>query len=80
MAVNVSIYKAPILQGTGSMTAGSAAVGSFTKANGIPSVARKNVQVTVTSGNSAGMSFETRILSDDGAGNLVLKDPLPFTE
>lgn len=80
MALTCDIYKGPIKLGAGSVSGGSAAVGSWV-AVGSPHTVRRNVTVVITqAGDHIGRSFNTRIMTDDGGGNLVLKDLVPFVE
>lgn len=78
MASTCKIYKHGILLGSGTCSDGSASVTSFTAETGAV-LARRNVEVTVTqSGTHAGRGWRTRVLVDDGAGTLTLKDVCPF--
>lgn len=78
MATNCSIYKHGILLGSGSVADGSATVSSWSAAANTPAIARRNVQVAITGvGVHQGRTFNTRVLSDNGA-TLTLKDVCPF--
>lgn len=83
MASTCAIFKGSRQIGTGSVTAGSAAVSSFAQTDNIYTTKLggfgRHVTVMVTqSGTHLGRTFNTRIVSDDGAGNLVLQDAVPF--
>ena len=84
MASTCTINKGTRQIGTGSVSADSNAVSSFiltdavygTKCEG---VFGRNVTVCITeSGTHLGRTFQTRIVTDDGAGNLTLRDAIPF--
>jgi hypothetical protein len=78
MATNVKVYKHGLLLGTGTVAAGSATLSSWSASSGAPAVARKNVQIQVTgAGDSLGKTFNTRVLTDNGA-TLTLLDKCPF--
>lgn len=83
MASTCTISKGTRQIGTGSVSGGSANVTSFvlkdkvynTTINGFG----RKVTVTITqAGTHLGRSFQTRILSDNGAGTIVLRHPCPF--
>lgn len=78
MAYNVSVYKGPILLGTGSMANDSATVSSYTAGVAGNTPAGKNVQIMSTGGNNIGASISTRVLVD-GTTSLTLKDKGPFS-
>lgn len=78
MTISVDIYKGVNKLGSGTATAGSAAVTAFSTVNGNVVGSGRNVQVTMTTGNNIGASFNTRVLTDDGA-TLTLSDPIPFS-
>lgn len=84
MASTCTINKGTRQIGTGSVSDGSNAVSSFvltdamygTKCEG---VFGRNVTVCITqAGTHLGRTFRTRIVTDDGAGNLTLRDNCPF--
>lgn len=78
MATNCSIYKHGILLGSGSVADGSPTVSSWVATPNTPAIARRNVQVAITgAGVHQGRTFNTRVLSDNGA-TLTLKDVCPF--
>lgn len=77
MAVNVSVYKHGILIGTGSATGGSAALSSY---SGTELPIGKNVQITVTSGDKAGLTWAGRVLTNDGGGNVTVNNACPVVE
>lgn len=60
-----SVYKRPVLLGTGSITNGATSITSFTAATGAV-IGRKNVQVMITSSTDAGKVFNTPITVDGG--------------
>lgn len=80
MASTVSLYKGPMLIGTGSASAGSTSITGYTdavtgklKANG------RRLAITVTqAGTHVGRTWVTRVLADNGAGTLTLRDACPF--
>ena len=74
------LYKGSTLLGAGSITSGSASVTSWVVTSGyvLPAVARRNVQVAITSSTNSGATFVTRVLSDNGSGTLTLEDTSPF--
>lgn len=72
------LYKGPTLLGSGSITNGSASVTSWSAASGVPAVARRNVTVAITSSTSIGATYQTKVLADNGAGTLTLRDVSPF--
>ena len=74
----VKLYKGPQLLGDGTLTNGSTSITSWTAAANTRPVARRNVSVTITSSASIGATFQTKVLVDNGAGTLTLKDPSPF--
>ena len=78
------LYKGVTLLGTGAITAGSVSVTSWTLvdngagAQAMPAIARRNIDVAITSSTHAGSVFRTRVLADNGSGTLTLKDGSPF--
>jgi hypothetical protein len=83
MASTCTITKGTRKIGSGSVSGGSPNVTSFvltdkvynTNINGFG----RKVTVTITqAGTHLGRSFQTRVKSDNGAGTLVLRDPVPF--
>ena len=84
MASTCAIYKGSRKIGTGSVADGTTAVSSFVLTDSVygtrvHNTFGRNVKVTITeSGSHLGRSFDTRIISDDGAGNLVIRDATPF--
>jgi hypothetical protein len=76
MASTCSVYKSNQLLGTGSVAAGTTALGSY---SGTAPTNGRNVVVTITqAGTHAGKSFLTRIQSGSGTADLVMKDATPF--
>jgi hypothetical protein len=85
MALTCTINKGTRKIGTGSVAGGSANVSSFSQTDNMYTTKLRgfgrHVTVSITqSGKHLGRSFNTRIVSDDGAGNLVLEDVCPFIE
>ena len=58
-------WKNKILLGSGTFTTDSATISSYTSLD-VASEARKNVTVTITSGDDAGESFRALIVTDGG--------------
>ena len=78
MATNCAVYKRGILLGTGTVADGSSTISAWSVVSGLPAVARRNVDVTITGGvTHLGRTFSTRILTDNGA-TLTMKDPCPY--
>lgn len=76
MASTCSVYKHGILLGTGSVSAGSASLTSY---SGTAPRNGRNVNVVVTqAGTHAGRSFAARILSGSGSSTLTLSEKCPF--
>jgi hypothetical protein len=79
-----NVYKGAQLLGTGSIAAAGTTITSWTVRNdGLAGdvdhkVLRRNLQVAITSSTHAGSSFYTRVIADNGAGTLTLKDACPF--
>ncbi len=79
MASTVSIYKGPVLLGTGSCADGSTSITSFSLASGAVVPNGKRFAITVTqSGTHAGRTWNTRVMSGAGTSTLVVRDPCPF--
>lgn len=78
MASTCELYKGPVKIGSGSCAAGSASITSFSAAgNAIAN--RRYLTIMVTqAGIHTGRSWSTRILADNGAGTLTLRDFCPF--
>lgn len=76
MASTVSIYKGPILLGTGSAAAASASITTY---SGTAPSNLRNVQIMVTqAGDHVGRSWNTRVISGSGTATLVVNDACPF--
>lgn len=72
-----SVYKAGgRLLGTGSISSGATSLTGWSAAAGNPSIARRNVIVTITSSTHAGSSFATKVMVE--GASLTLRDPSPF--
>lgn len=78
MTYAVDVYKNGIKLGSGTATAASATISSYTAAVAGNSPAGKNVQVVATAGNNIGGKIDTRILVD-GTTSLTLRDLGPFS-
>lgn len=78
MTYAVDVYKNGIKLGSGTATAASATISSYTAAVAGNSPAGKNVQVVATAGNNVGAKIDTRILVD-GTTSLTLADLGPFS-
>lgn len=72
------LYKGQTLLGSGSITNGSASVTGWSAQSNTPAIARRNVGVTITSSTNVGATFYTKVLVDNGAGTLTLRDVSPF--
>lgn len=59
------VYWKNIKAGSGTFTTDSASISSYTSLN-VVSEARKNVTVSLTSGDDAGESFRARVITDGG--------------
>lgn len=83
MASTCTINKGSRQIGTGSVAAGSTAVGSFVLTDAVygtkcAGVFGRNVRITITqAGAGLGYSWNDRIVTDDGAGNLTLRYGCP---
>lgn len=83
MASTCTINKGSRQIGTGSVTGGSTSVSSFSQTDNVYTAKisgfGRHVTVCITqAGTHLGRTFNTRIVSDDGAGNVVLQDAVPF--
>lgn len=82
MAFNVDIYRNGIKLGSGSANNGSKTISSYSAnlSRTLPQFAtpRADVQVTATSGNNIGATWNTRVVTDGGA-TLTLADAAPFS-
>jgi hypothetical protein len=78
MAFTCSIYKGPILLGTGSATAGSATIGSVTATNERTIGEGRNISITITeAGTHIGRTWRSRVMADGGT-SLTLARACPF--
>lgn len=75
MAYNIDVYKNGLKLGSGSATAGSRTISTYT---GTAPVSGRNVTVVSTGGNNVGASINTRVVTDGGA-TLTLYDAGPYT-
>lgn len=71
-----TVWKGPINLGAGTATSGSATISSYTSTDA-RSEGRMNVTVQITSGDSIGSTFRTRVITDGGT-SLTLADASPF--
>ncbi len=82
MTVSVDVYKNGTKLGSGTGTANSTSITSFTAITGRNPGSGRNVQVTLTSSaatpSCVGQSYNTRVITD-ATTTLTLKDPLPFS-
>lgn len=84
MASTCTVHKGPRQIGTGSVTADSTSLTSFTLTDSVLNTKAQNVfgrHVTISiteSGTHLGRTFNTKITADDGAGTLTLLDACPF--
>jgi len=74
-----SLYKGAQLLGTGNITNGSTSITGWNGPVGMPAIARRAVWVAITSSTNTGSPFVTRVLVDNGASTLTLRDANPFT-
>lgn len=77
MTIAVDVYKSNLRLGSGTATAGSPSITSFTAAAGLVVGPGRNVQVTPTTGNNIG-AMATRAITDGGT-TLTLSDTVPFS-
>jgi hypothetical protein len=77
--LTVKGFKGPIEIGSGSIDDGGSdsTISSWSAVDSRVAL-RRYLTFTVQSGTHAGKSWSTRVLEDDGAGNLTLRDPCPF--
>lgn len=78
MTIAVDVYKNGTKLGSGTATAASTSITSFTVTTGLVVGSGRNVQVTPTAGNNVGATMNTRVITDGGT-TLTLKDPVPFS-
>lgn len=78
MTIAVDVYKNGTKLGSGTATAASATIASFTVVTGRVVGSGRNVQVTPTAGNNIGATMNTRVITDGGT-SLTLSDPVPFS-
>ena len=78
MTYAVDVYKNGIKLGSGTATAASTSITSYTALVAGNSPAGKNVQVVATAGNNIGAKIDTRVITDDTT-TLVMKDAGPFS-
>jgi hypothetical protein len=73
------VYKNQTLLGSGSIAANGTTITGWSAQAGAPAVARKNVQVAITSSTNVGATFNARVTNDDGAGTLTINKTNPFS-
>lgn len=78
MTIAVDIYKNGTKLGSGTATAASASITSFTVVTGRVVGPGRNVQLTPTAGNNVGATMNTRVITDGGT-SLTLASPVPFS-
>lgn len=87
MASTCTVTKGTRQIGTGSVTAGSASLTSFTLTDDvyntaiglISGVGGRHVKICITeAGDHIGRTWNTRIVADNGSGTLTLRDACPF--
>jgi len=80
MASTCDIYKDRIKLGSGSCSAASTSITSFSAASGARAIVNgKNLTVVVTqAGTHAGRAWNTKVVSGGGTSTLVLKDACPY--
>lgn len=84
MASTCTVMKGSRQIGTGSVADGSTSLTSFTKTDAVydttvHGIFGRNVVVCITqAGTHLARQFVTRIVSDNGAGTLVMRDACPF--
>lgn len=76
MASTCSVYKHGILLGTGSVSAASASLTSY---SGTAPGPNRNVRVVITqSGTHAGRHFDARVTAGSGTSTLTLSNACPY--
>lgn len=78
MTYAVDVYKNGQKLGSGTATAGSKTISSYTALAVGNSPAGKNIQVVATAGNNIGAKIDTRVITD-GVTSLTLNDAGPFS-
>lgn len=78
MTVAVDVYKNGLKLGSGTATAGSTSITSYSANLSRTLGSGRNVQITPTAGNNVGATMDTRIVTDGGA-TLTMSDKLPFS-
>jgi len=76
MASTIAVYKGGILLGTGSASAGSASLTSY---SGTAPTDGRNVMIHVTqAGTHVSRSWPSKVLSGSGTATLTIRDACPF--
>ncbi len=76
MTTGVTLYKGGISLGTAEATNASTALSSY---SGTAINVGKNVEIVVTDGGTFdGLRHKTRIIANDGAGNLTMSGDFPY--
>lgn len=78
MTYAVDVYKNGQKLGSGTATAASKTISSYTALSVGNSPAGKNIQVVATAGNNIGAKIDTRVITDS-VTSLVLQDAGPFS-
>ncbi|MFA6984580.1 MAG: hypothetical protein WC213_00040 [Arenimonas sp.] len=78
MTYAVDVYKNGTKLGSGTATAASKTISSYTALIAGNSPAGKNVQVVATAGNNIGAKIDTRVITDNTT-SLVMQDAGPFS-
>lgn len=77
MTLAVDVYKNGIILGSGTATAASASIASYTANSSRVTGPGRNVQVVVTDVANAGKQWNTRVVTD-GVTSLTLADACPY--
>lgn len=75
-----SLYKHPMLMGTGSISNGATSVTGWTPDTRFSGkMVGRNVQITITSSTDAGKTMRNvRVTADNGSGTLTIASANPF--
>lgn len=76
MTIACDVYRNSIKLGSGTATAGSASIASYTAITPLPKNGR--VIAVMTAGNNPGSTMRTKVVTDGGT-SLTLADAVPFT-
>lgn len=78
MTITVDLYKGLAKLGSGTATAASASITSYSANLSRALGTGRNVTLTPTTGNNIGASWRSRVVLDGGA-TVTLADPCPFS-